>query len=373
MKVLTLNKISPLASQTLGQDFDVADNHNDYDAILCRAYNLHEWTFSPDCKAVGRCGAGFNTIPLDKCAENGIVVFNTPGANANAVKELVIMSLFACGRKIFPANAWVNTLSDGDTTVVEQVEKGKGNFVGCEILGKTLGIVGMGMVGRKVAQAAIALGMSVVYYEVADVAGQAGVPEEAKAVSLIELYKQADFITLHVPLLATTKGMINAKTISGMKDGVNIINCARGELAIDNDIIEATASGKVNRYVTDFPNSQLLNKPNIICLPHLGASTPEAEDNCAVMAAEEIKEFFYNKNLVNSVNFPRLSLQSKGYPVLFLFRESGEEFARQGANWKLHDYAIKSNGKYGVAKFNFIEKPHEDLFANLKRVIRIIM
>ncbi|MDD3831564.1 MAG: 3-phosphoglycerate dehydrogenase [Clostridia bacterium] len=364
-KVLTLNKISPLAQQALGDNYLLAEDIKDPDCILVRSFKMHDYTLAPSVQLVARCGAGVNNIPLDTYADQGVIVYNTPGANGNAVKELAICSLFLCGRKIIPAFNWASKLRDDDTTVVEQVEKGKAQFVGNEIMGKTLGLIGLGAIGKKVARAAIALGMRVVFTEVRDVSGDKDLPSEAKQVQQPELLAQADFISLHLPLLPSTRGIINADVIAQMKDGVNIINTARGELVNDDAIIEAVNSGKVNRYVTDFANSRLLNVDNIIALPHIGASTPEAEENCATIAGEQIVEFYDNLNIVNSVNFPSISMPTKGYAVLVLFKGQGELFAQEGKSWKLHDYMIKSNGKYGVAKFDFQDKVDLALFDNI--------
>ncbi|MEG1527999.1 MAG: 3-phosphoglycerate dehydrogenase [Clostridia bacterium] len=373
MKILTFNSISPLAAQTLGDAYTLSDNIDSPEAIMLRAYKLTDYVFPKSVKIVTRCGAGVNNIPTDRCAEEGIIVCNTPGANANAVKELVLSSLFMCGRRIIPAINWVQGTKDGETTVQDQVEKGKSKFVGHEITGKTLGIIGLGGIGKKVAVAAMALGMKVLYFEARDVTADADYPQGVTNVTLQQLYQDSDFITIHVPLLDSTRGMINATTIATMKDGVNIINIARGELVADDDIITAVKSGKVNRYCTDFPNAKLLGIDGIVTTPHLGASTPEAEDNCAVIAAEVIKEFNVNKNVVFSVNFPSLSMATKGHAVLALFKGDGEQFAQVGKSWKLHNFQIKSNGKFGVAKFDFKEAVSADIFANINGILRIYM
>ncbi len=373
MKVLTLNKISPLAGKELGENYQLDEKAVSPEAILVRAYNMHEFDFDANTKFVARCGAGVNNIPLDKCAQKGIIVCNTPGANSNAVKELAVSFLTMCGRKIAQGIKWTQGLKDGETSVQEQVEAGKKDFVGGEIAGKTLGVVGLGVIGKKVAKAAMALDMKVIYYMHRDARGDENFPQGAEAVTLEELFKQSDYITLHVPLLPTTKGIINAKTISSMKKGVNIINTARGELVVDEDIIEAVKSGHVNRYCTDFPNQKLLGYENIITTPHIGASTPEAEDNCAVIAAQQLKQFDINKNIVNSVNFPCVSLKTTGQAVLVLFSGNGEGLQQAARNWKLNGKVIKSDGKYGAAKFDFAEKALPQLFEGIDGVLKVYL
>ncbi len=300
--ILTLNKISNKIYDVLDGNYSVSDSVESPDAILVRSYKMDDYEIPDNLLCVGRAGAGVNNIPLDKMTDAGVCVFNTPGANANAVKELVICGLFLASRDIIGGNKWANTLSGDD--VAKQVEKGKSQFGGTEILGKTIGVVGLGAIGLKVAKACDALGMNVVGYD----------PfykgEDVKVYdSLDELYEVSDFITLHLPLLPTTRGMINAETILKMKDGVIILNMARGELVENSAIKEALSSKKVRKYVVDFPNADCLNTDGIIAIPHLGASTEEAEENCAIMAANEIKEYLENGNVINSVNFPNIKVE----------------------------------------------------------------
>lgn len=312
MEILKLNAISPLVGDILTSDsYSISDSAASPAAILVRSANMHEYELPESVIAVARAGAGVNNIPLDKMLDKGVCVFNTPGANANAVKELVIGALILASRKIVRGINWVQTLTDEDAA--KAVEKGKKAFVGREIMGKTLGIVGLGAIGRLVAGAALALGMNVVGYDpYLSPALAEKLDSRVKTVSDLDaLYAVSDYITLHVPSTPQTKGCINKDAIAKMKDGVAIINCARGDLFVDDDVIEAVKSGKIDRVVTDLPNNKLLGVDGIITIPHLGASTPEAEDNCAVMAAKELKDYIEQGIVINSVNFPCLDPGAK--------------------------------------------------------------
>ena len=312
MEILKLNAISPLVGDILTSDsYSISDSASSPIAILVRSANMHEYELPESVIAVARAGAGVNNIPLDKMLDKGVCVFNTPGANANAVKELVIGALILASRKIVRGINWVQTLTGEDAA--KAVEKGKKAFVGREIMGKTLGIVGLGAIGRLVAGAALALGMNVVGYDpYLSPALAEKLDSRVKTVSDLDaLYAVSDYITLHVPSTPQTKGCINKDSIAKMKDGVAIINCARGDLFVDDDVIEAVKSGKIDRVVTDLPNNKLLGIDGIITIPHLGASTPEAEDNCAVMAAKELKDYIEQGIVVNSVNFPCLDPGAK--------------------------------------------------------------
>ena len=303
-KIQTLNKIAKIGLDVFDDKFTCGNETENPDGIILRSFSMHEMELPKSLKAIARAGAGVNNIPIEKCSEEGIVVFNTPGANANAVKELVIAGLLLASRKVVQGIMWNNTLTGDD--VLKQVEKGKGAFVGPEIMGKTLGIIGLGAIGIKVAAAAEALGMNVIGYDPflsVDAAWHmTSTAEKAKDVN--EVYAKADYITVHVPANADTKGMFNKETFAKMKDGARLLNFSRDALVVNADVIEAVESGKLSCYVTDFGGEELLNKENIIVMPHLGASTPESEDNCAVMAAQEIKDFLENGNIKNSVNFP---------------------------------------------------------------------
>ena len=307
--ILTLNKIAKCGLDQLNDNYKITDDANvDADGIILRSFKMHDMELPESLKAVARAGAGTNNIPIDKCSEKGIVVFNTPGANANAVKELVIAGMLLASRDVIGGVAWANTLTGDD--VDKQVEKGKSNFAGCEIKGKTLGIIGLGAIGILVANAAYALGMDVIGYDpYLSVDSALKLSRHVKkANSPEEVYAVADYITIHVPLMDSTRNTINAETIAQMKDGVIILNFARGGLVNNADIKKALADGKVAKYVVDFADSETVNQPGIINIPHLGASTAESEDNCAVMAAQELTDYLENGNILNSVNFPNCSL-----------------------------------------------------------------
>lgn len=307
--ILTLNKIAKCGLDQLNDNYKITDDANvDADGIILRSFKMHDMELPESLKAVARAGAGTNNIPIDKCSEKGIVVFNTPGANANAVKELVIAGMLLASRDVIGGVAWANTLTGDD--VDKQVEKGKSNFAGCEIKGKTLGIIGLGAIGILVANAAYALGMEVIGYDpYLSVDSALKLSRHVKkANSPEEVYAAADYITIHVPLMDSTRNTINAETIAQMKDGVIILNFARGGLVNNADIKKALADGKVAKYVVDFADSETVNQPGIINIPHLGASTAESEDNCAVMDAQELADYLENGNILNSVNFPNCSL-----------------------------------------------------------------
>ena len=312
--ILTLNKIAACGLNQLDSaKYNITDDATkDADGIILRSFAMHDMEFPKSLKAVARAGAGTNNIPIDRCSEAGIVVFNTPGANANAVKELVLAGLFLASRDIVGGIAWANTLTGDD--VAKQVEKGKSNFAGTEIQGKTLGVIGLGAIGVLVANAARHFGMNVIGYDPylsVDAAWRLSSHIE-QAKNIEDVYSKSDFISIHVPLTDETKRTINRDTIAKMKDGVKILNFARGEL-VDNDAIKAALeSGKVSSYVVDFPNGEVLNTKGISAIPHLGASTAESEDNCAMMAAQEISTYLETGDIVNSVNFPNCSLHMGG-------------------------------------------------------------
>lgn len=308
--ILTLNKISATGIKNFTSDYKCADDIQNPDAILVRSASMHDMEFAENTLAIARAGAGVNNIPLDKCAEEGIVVFNTPGANANAVKELVLCGLFLSSRKIVPAIEWVKATLKGDENFSKSVEKGKSAFAGPEIKGKKLGVIGLGAIGVLVANAAQSLGMEVYGYDpFLSVDAAWNLSRSVKHVTnLDEIFANCDYITLHVPLTDETRGVINTVNIAKMKDNVRILNFARGDLVDTNDIIKALGEGKVAAYVTDFGNDALLDANGAIVIPHLGASTPESEDNCAVMAVNEVSDFLENGNITHSVNFPNVSV-----------------------------------------------------------------
>lgn len=314
-KVQLLNKISPVGLEKFdAQLYSCGESVENPDAIMVRSASMHDMELPASVKAIARAGAGVNNIPCDKCAENGIVVFNTPGANANAVKELVLLGLLISSRKVADSMEWVKTLAGKGSEVSKLVEKGKSQFVGPEISGKTLGIIGLGAIGVLVANAATALGMTVYGYDpYISVDAAWGLSSEVKhAASLKEIYEKSDYITIHVPCNAETKGMINAESIATMKNGVRILNFARGELVDAEDIVAALDVKKVSCYVTDFPTDEQITTPGVVAFPHLGASTSESEDNCAKMAAKELRTYLETGNIVNSVNLPNASMPRSG-------------------------------------------------------------
>ena len=310
--ILTLNKISKIGLDQLDKaKYACSDAAEAPDAILVRSAAMHDMALDANTVAIARAGAGVNNIPVVDCAEKGIVVFNTPGANANAVKELVICSLFLASRKIAAAYDWCKTLKGEGDAVGKLVEKGKSQFAGPEILGKTLGVVGMGAIGALVADSAAALGMSIIGFD-------PFLPDSKKAefeakgykitADINDIWTSSDYITLHLPLNDATRGTVNKESIAKMKDSARILNFARGELVDSADLLEALDSGKIGAYVTDFPADEQIGHPGVTAIPHLGASTPESEDNCAVMAANEVSEYLEKGNIINSVNYPNAKL-----------------------------------------------------------------
>lgn len=310
MKVQLLNKISPEGLKHFDASmYETGENFDDYDAILVRSASLHEMEFPQSLKCIARAGAGVNNIPLQRCSEQGIVVFNTPGANANAVKELTIAGLLLASRKIVKGIEWVKTLDPKD--IAKTVEKGKSQFAGPEIMGKKLGVIGLGAIGVQVANAAAALGMDVYGYD-PYISVNAAWTLKARIHHITQLktiFEECDYITLHLPLLDSTRGMLNEEAFAQMKDGVRIVNFARDGLIEQDALISAIENGKVAAFVTDFADEKLLHLEQVIITPHLGASTPESEDNCARMAVEETREYLETGNIRNSVNMPALSLE----------------------------------------------------------------
>ena len=322
MRIHCLNKISPVGLAKLPKGYELSDDINACDAVLVRSAAMHEIELAPQVVAVARAGAGVNNIPLDKYADKGVVVFNTPGANANAVKELTIAMMLLAARDIRGSMEWVKANKE-DPEINKSMEKAKGAFAGTEIMGKTLGVIGCGAIGALVADAASKLGMRVIGVEPSEktLERYADLLKDTKIVSYDELFKEADYISVHVPLLDATRELLNKAAFAKMKDGVIIINAARDALVNDDDLKEALASGKVRRYVTDFPNAKTANMEGVVAISHLGASTEEAEDNCASMAAAQVVDYIENGNIINSVNFPALDLGKKvNHRVLVLVR-----------------------------------------------------
>ena len=314
--ILTLNKIAPCGLNKLGDNYAIGDNIANPDGIIVRSASMHDMEMPQSLKAIARAGAGTNNIPVEACAEKGIVVFNTPGANANAVKELVICALLLASRDIIGGAKWAETLKGEGDAVGKLVEKGKSQFAGNEIKGKTLGVIGLGAIGVMVANAAKSLGMDVLGYDpYISVDAAWSLSRSIVHVNDIkEIFAKSDFITIHVPLNDSTKNTIDEKAIALMKDGVKILNFSRNGLCDNEALIKALESDKISSYVTDFPSEEMIGVKNCICLPHLGASTEESEDNCAILAANEIKDFLENGNITNSVNFPNCYAQRE-FPV----------------------------------------------------------
>lgn len=358
--ILTLNKIAACGLDRLDKaKYAITDDvASDADGIILRSFKMHDMELPASLKAVARAGAGTNNIPVDKCAEKGIVVFNTPGANANGVKELVIAGLLLSSRKVVDGINWASTLKGDD--VDKQVEKGKSNFAGSEIKGKTLGVIGLGAIGVLVANAAIKLGMKVIGYDPFLSVNAAWHLDShvKKASSLNDIYAESDYITIHVPLNDDTRNTINKEAIDAMKDGVKILNFARGGLVNSDDIKAALASGKVSCYVVDFPSEETVNQEGIIAIPHLGASTAESEDNCAVMAADEISDYLETGNITNSVNMPSCVLPVSGKGRITIIHKNVPNMisaftsviSKCGMN--IEDMINKSRGDYAYTIFN---------------------
>ena len=380
MKILKLNAISPVADEVF-KGYEYSDKAENPEGIMLRSFAMHDYPLGENLLAVARAGAGVNNIPIDKCTEKGVVVFNTPGANANAVKELVLCELFLGGRKIVDGANWAQTLK-GQENISKLVEKGKGKFVGQEILGKKLGVIGLGAIGAMVANAAIRLGMSVVGYDPFISVKSAWMIDRRVEFTddLNVVFKSCDFITVHVPLTPDTKGMFNKDTLASCKDGVVIINNSRGDLVVSADIADAVASGKVSRYITDFPDETLLGKENILCVPHLGASTPEAEDNCAYMAAKQLTDYLENGNIVNSVNYPTVTMPRDSAARVCVHHKNVKEIlskilaivSSQGIN--VAHMQDQSKGEYAYLILDLDEVPSAacvDLIRGVKDVIRV--
>ena len=380
MKILKLNAISPVADKVFA-GYDYSDGVQDPEGIILRSFAMHDYPLGENLLAVARAGAGVNNIPIDKCTEQGIVVFNTPGANANAVKELVLCELFLGGRKIVEGANWAQTLK-GQENIGKLVEKGKGKFVGQEVSGKTLGVIGLGAIGAMVANDALRLGMDVIGYDpFISVKSAWMIDRRVHFTSdLAALMQASDYITVHVPLTPDTKGMFRKETLAGCKDGVVVINNSRGDLVVSADMAEAVASGKVSRYITDFPDETLLGKENILCVPHLGASTPEAEDNCAYMAANQLVDYLENGNITNSVNFPAVSLpRSSKARVCVLHRNVKEILSKilsivasQGIN--VAHMLDQSKGDYAYLILELDDVPGTasiDLIRSMSDILRV--
>lgn len=363
----TLNNISKVGLDRLTDQYTLTEDINEANGIVVRSYKMHEMDFSDNLLAIGRAGAGVNNIPLDRCADEGIVVFNTPGANSNAVKELVIAGLIMGSRNMYEGISWANTL-EGDVSA--QVEKGKKQFAGTEIEGKTLGIIGLGAIGAKVANAAHALGMNIVGNSVVV---HPFLTAPCKMYDdVAEMVKVCDYVSIHVPSLPATKGMINKDLIANMKDGAIVLNYARPDLVVEEDIIAALESGKLRKYMTDLADENLINKPGIVSTPHLGASTKEAEDNCASMAVDELMDYIENGNIRNSVNFPPVSLDAEAGTTRVGILYKGEVDVTAllndavGADKVVKVEIGKSRTEYGYALALVKEDACKDCLAGIK-------
>ncbi len=379
--ILTLNKISKVGLGKLGNKYNISDECSNPDGIILRSYKMHDMELPESLRAVARAGAGVNNIPIEKCSEKGIVVFNTPGANANAVKELVICALLLSSRKIVQGIEWAKTLIGEGDNVGSLIEKGKSNFVGPEIEGKTLGVVGLGAIGVKVANAAHHLGMNVVGFDPflsVDAAWNLTRFAE-RANSLDELLTKADYVTIHVPATPSTKGMFDSEAFAKMKKGARLINFSRDSLVDEADVQAALESGDLSAYVTDFASEALLKNDKVICMPHLGASTPESEENCAVMAAEEISDFLENGNIKNSVNFPncdmgalgagsRITIMHKNVPNMI--NAITDAIAKKGMN--IEHMLNKSKGDYAYTILDIATKIDPAFGGELEKAENVI-
>ena len=375
-KIHCINAISKYGTDQFTEDYQLTDEVNEAEGILVRSASLHEMQFSNSLLAIARAGAGVNNIPLDACAQEGIVVFNTPGANANGVKELVLAGLFLASRDIVGGIEWCKENKE-DANIAKSAEKAKKAFAGCEIKGKKLGVVGLGAIGAEVANTAIALGMEVYGYDpYISVNAAWRLSRDVKhTTSLDTICQECDYITLHVPAVDSTKGMINKAAIEQMKDGVVILNFARDLLVNEDDLAEALKSGKVKKYVTDFANPKSVNMDNTIVIPHLGASTEESEDNCAKMAVQEIMDYLENGNIRNSVNYPacdmgvcqaesRIAVLHMNIPNMI--GQITAILAAQGVN--ISDMTNKSRDKYAYTLLDLEHKPEEATVKKLKAI-----
>ncbi|MEO5343171.1 MAG: phosphoglycerate dehydrogenase [Gammaproteobacteria bacterium SHHR-1] len=373
-KILTLNNISVAGLERLPRErYEVASEISHPDAILLRSFKMHEMEIPPSLKAVGRAGAGVNNIPVDKMTAAGVPVFNAPGANSNAVKELVIAGMLLACRNIAQAWDFARNLEGDDASINKQTEAGKKNFGGYELPGRTLGVIGLGAIGVRVANAAIALGMKVVGFDPGITVKGAWQLDAAvqQANSVDDLLARADFVTFHVPLIEATANLINADRLKIMKDGVVILNFARGGIVDDAAVLPALDSGKVYAYVCDFPTNQIKNHPRVVCLPHLGASTVEAEDNCAIMVADQVRDYLENGNIINSVNFPEIVLpRNTGVRLAILNRnvpnmvgQISTDLGNSGIN--IIDLLNKSRGDVAATLLDLDKAPEQSLLDEL--------
>lgn len=376
--IKTINNISATGLAHFDEQYKIDANATSEDGIIVRSAALHDEKFPDTLKAIARAGAGVNNIPVDRCSEEGIVVFNTPGANSNAVKELVFAGLLMSARKIYEGITWAQTYEGED--VAKVVEKEKKNFAGTELKGKALGVIGLGAIGIQVANLALKFGMDVYGYDPfisIDAAWNLS-RSVHHAKTIDDIYKNCDYITVHVPLNAETKNLINADAISKMKDGVHLLNFARGGLLDDEAVLQAMEMGKVATYVTDFPTTALVGKKNVITVPHLGASTEEAEENCVVKAVEELKDFLENGNILNSVNFPNVYMERSGVQRIALVHKNvpkmlaqiAETLAQRDVN--IENMINKSKKDYAYTLVDVSETINQDVLDTLMKITGII-
>lgn len=379
--IKTLNHIAQSGLNVFHKDHYVIDNESeDPDAIIVRSFNMHTMEFGANLKAIARAGAGVNNIPVDVCTERGIVVFNTPGANANAVKELVLTTLIASSRNLFDGVSWVKTLEGEGEQIPKLVEAGKKQFVGKEIKGKTLGVIGLGAIGALIANDALGLDMDVIGFDPfisVDTAWNLS-RNVQRAMTIEQLFAESDFITVHVPLTDDTREMFNETAFSMMKPGVHILNFSRGELINEEDIAAALNSGKVGKYITDFPNEKVLKMNNAISIPHLGASTTESEENCAIMAARQLKEFLETGNIKHSVNFPNAFLPYTGKQRLAAFHHNVPNMVGQitsaisDDHLNIADMVNRSRGDYAYTLIDIDSEVNKKLVPDLEEKIKQI-
>ncbi|MBT2736463.1 phosphoglycerate dehydrogenase [Bacillus sp. ISL-7] len=376
--IKTLNNIAESGLNVFNKDNFTIDNDSENpDAIVVRSFNMHSLELGHNVKAIARAGAGVNNIPVEKCTEQGIVVFNTPGANANAVKEMVLTTLMASSRNLFDGIAWTKTLEGQGDQVPKLVEAGKKQFVGKEIKGKTLGVIGLGAIGALVANDALDLDMDVIGFDPfisVDTAWNLS-RNVQRAMTIEQLFANSDYITVHVPLTDDTRGMFNQATFSIMKPGVHILNFSRGELVNETDMAAALEGGKVGKYITDFPNENVLKMKNAIPIPHLGASTQESEENCAIMAARQVKNFLETGNIKNSVNFPNASIPYTGKKRVAVFHKNVPNMVGQltlaisSYNLNIADMINRSRGEYAYTMIDIDNKVNGDIIPGLQEKI----
>ena len=381
-KIKTMNKISPKGLAELPTDsYIVGDDVMNEDGILVRSAKLHEYPFPENLRAIARAGAGTNNIPVDRCSEAGIVVFNTPGANANAVKELVLCAMLVASRDVMGGSAWVREQAQTEgVDVAATVEKGKAAFVGPELYRKTLGVIGLGAIGALVANVALSLGMEVYGYDpYLSVDAALRLDRHVHVVKdIAELYKVSDYITIHVPYMDETRHTIDSDALAAMKDGVRVINFARGELVDDDAMIAALESGKAACYVTEFPNNKITLAKHVVAIPHLGASSPESEENCAVMAAQELRDYLENGNIKNSVNFPNVEMERTGVQRLCVIHRNipamlaniTRQLSEDGVN--VPNMTNKSKGDYAYTIVDVDSPVTDEAIADLKAIPGII-